>query len=339
MTLAVPAGSVLAERARGAGVEVIDAVRFDRGFRPARGFADARMLRRLVGQRRFDVVHTHGSQDSWATAAALLGLKPRPLVVRTRHNLFPIRDHIFNRWLYGRATDAVICISRAIQDQCAAKPYFPPERLFLVHSAVDAGPLTDAQGTPLREELGLGESLLIGVTGRLRPEKGHRFLIEAFARVGPTLPEARLLVVGDGSLAGELKALAEKLGLGERVVFTGFRRDIPRVLAALDLFVLPSISEGLGTAVLEAAAAGVPVIASDVGGVPDILGRQERGRLVPPGDAAALAEAILQWAADRAGARRRAEAAAAFVREHFSERALVEGTEAVYRRLLKVSLG
>ncbi|MCX7011754.1 MAG: glycosyltransferase family 4 protein [Candidatus Sumerlaeota bacterium] len=335
VALAVPRGSVLAERARAAGIGVFDDVRFARGLRLRSLIHDIRALRALAAERRFDIVHTHGSQDSWAAALALRTMTPRPIVLRTKHNIFPIRDHGFNRWLYGRATDGIVCISRAILEYCAAKPYLRRENLALIHSAVDFERYGATQDRSLRQELGVGDRFVAGIVGRLREEKGHRYLFDALPEVVRQAPDFTLLVVGSGSLEDEFRKQVQALGVERHVVFAGFREDVPRVLAALDLFVAPSISEGLGTAILEAAAAGLPIVATNVGGIPDTVRDGETGLLVPPADPAALAQALLRMYRDRPLAQRLGAAAAAHVRAEFSESTLVDKNDALYRQWLK----
>ncbi|MBI3736332.1 glycosyltransferase family 4 protein, partial [Candidatus Sumerlaeota bacterium] len=169
-----------------------------------------------------------------------------------------------------------------------------------------------------------------GITGRLRDEKGHKYLFDALPRIIEAAPDFVLLVVGAGSLEDELKAQVARLGAAEHVIFTGFRTDIPKFLAAFDLFVMPSISEGLGTAIIEAAMAGLPIVATQVGGIPDIIESGESGLLVPPADPAALAEAMVRMYREREFAARCGRAALDHARGNFSEQTLVEKTERVY---------
>ncbi len=332
VTIAAPPGSILLERARSDGLGIFDGAQFISGFRPLAILRDIRTLRSLITKEGFHIVHTHGSQDSWATAFVLIGLRPRPLFIRTKHNIFPIRDHIANRWLYGKAIDKIVCISNAILTYCAAKPYIRQENLALIHSAVNAEYYGSGDGEKVRSELGITGRFVTGITGRLREEKGHRTLFQAIARIKDAAKDLILVVSGTGSMYGELTAYARNLGISDRVFFTGFRADIPDVLASFDLFVMPSISEGLGTAVLEAAAAGLPIIASNVGGIPDIIKDGERGILVAPGDADALAKAILFLYKNRPIAQTYAGVVRQYVRENFSENTLAEKTEALYRK-------
>jgi glycosyltransferase involved in cell wall biosynthesis len=335
VTLAVPEGSALAERAQGIGVRIFTKAQFPRGFRPTKIARDVRALRALLREGRFDIIHMHGSQDSWTMIFTLAGYRPRPVVLRTKHNMFPIRDHFLNRRLYGRWTDGIVCLSGAIVDYCETKPYLRPENIALIHSAVDPDRFSLERDRSLLEEFGIRDRFVAGVTGRLREEKGHRHLIAAMPAIVKAIPEFTLLVVGSGSLEHELRQQAAALGMREHVVFTGFRKDIARILAAIDVFVMPSLSEGLGTAILEAGAAGLPIVATRVGGIPDIVEDGETGLLVPAGEPGALAEAVIRMARDPDLAARCGAAAAEHVRAKFSEERLVERTEALYEMWLE----
>jgi len=339
VVIAAPRGSKLVRRAKNEGIRTFEEVQFARGFRPHRMGRDIIGLRGLFRREGFDIIHTHGSQDSWSTSFALIGIRPRPFVIRTKHNMFPIRDHLFNRWLYSRATDRIVCISRAIRDYCGEKPYLRSKNTALIPSAVNPARFREGKGEKIRGELGLKECYVSGITGRLRPEKGHVFLFDAFSRIAEQVPDMVLLVVGTGSLDGELREKAHSLGLEKRILFTGFRRDIPDILAGLDLFIMPSVSEGLGTAILEAGASGLPIIASRVGGIPDIVEQGETGLLVPPGDPALLAEAVLSLYHDRDLAGRLGNAARLRVESRFSEKMLGEKTESLYRECMELSKG
>lgn len=176
-------------------------------------------------------------------------------------------------------------------------PEVPPERVEVLHNGVDTAALDPARCARRREvrrELGVSEAgLLVTAVGRLAAVKNYPLLLRAFAQALRVLPEATLAVVGEGGELGSLKALSEGLNIGDRVRFTGFRKDIPEVLHASDLFVHTSLMEGLPNAVLEAMAMGRPVVATDVGGVPELVAHGETGLLTPSGDEAALTKALL----------------------------------------------
>lgn len=331
--IAAPGDSELTRRARAAGVEVDGDFEFRRGFRPRATLRDLRRMRRLLAPQPFDILHTHGSQDSWIVALA--DFSRHVPVVRTKHNIFPIRDHMANRWLYGRVFDRIIGISDAIVQQCAAKPYIR-RRPALVHSAVDVDRYAqpDAAGVEAWRAQWAARRPVVLTVGRLRSEKGHAFLFESIAQLRGDFPRLLLVVAGDGSLRNELEARVRSLGAADHVQFVGFRADVPELLAAADLFVLPSLSEGLGTAAIEAAAAGRPIVASRVGGIPDVIQEGVTGRLVEPGDSESLARAMAEVLADHSLAERLGRAARQFALEHFPVVKLVGQTEAVYLELL-----
>jgi glycosyltransferase involved in cell wall biosynthesis len=333
--IAAPADSELVRRAQALGLATDGSIAFERGFRPFSLVRDIRRMRKLLARKRFDVIHTHGSQDSWVVAFA--NLPKRLPVVRTKHNIFPISDNFANRWLYRRAFDRIVCISEAIVEQCSAKPYIGRDRLALIHSAVDlqrfAQPDMDA-AQAMREQWKAHQPI-VAIVGRLREEKGHRFLFEAVARLRHRFPALLLIVAGDGSLRQELEQLAATLDIADQVQFLGFRTDVPEILAAADLFVMPSLSEGLGTAAIEASAAGCPIIASRVGGITDVICDGETGRLAEPGDIAGLARAITDFVSDPALAKRMAQAARRCALEHFTVEALVEKNLALYSKVLE----
>jgi glycosyltransferase involved in cell wall biosynthesis len=185
----------------------------------------------------------------------------------------------------------------------------------------------------LRTEYGLcAEALLVGVVARLEPEKGHRFLIDAMPAVLERAPHAWLAVIGEGSLADELEAQVASLPAParDRVVFTGRREDVSAVTADLDVAVLPSLREAQGISILEAMARAKPVVASAVGGIPEVITDGVDGLLVPPGDSAALAEALARLAADPALRRRLGDAGRRTVAERYSIGAMVRRIEEIY---------
>ena len=170
--------------------------------------------------------------------------------------------------------------------------------------------------------------------GRLVEEKGHRFLLRAFAALREKCPRNRLLLAGSGNQMGQLQKLARELGVRDKINFLGERRDIPRVLAALDIFVLPSLTEALPISLLEAMAAGRPTIASRVGGIPEIVREGVNGLLVPPADPPGLADAIEALIGDRGRARRIGEAGQRTVEKNFTADQMAYATGAVYHELI-----
>ena len=183
----------------------------------------------------------------------------------------------------------------------------------------------------LREEYGLSpDSQIVGCVARLEAEKGHRTLLEAWPAVLARVPEARLLVVGEGSLRDDLERQAAQLGIADRVVFAGRRDDIPAVTAALDVAVLPSYREAQGLVVLEAMALSRPIVASNVGGIPEMIEDGVSGLLVPPHDPAALADAIARLLLDHPLADTLARNGHDVVHERFSAELMVRTVEDIY---------
>jgi len=345
--LASPPGSELGRRCREAGIEVFDGCAFSRGFRPWRWFGELARLGRYLAASGPDVVHLHGSQDTWLGVLALRLRRVRtragrrPLVLRTKHNLYPFRRDPANRWLLARAVDHHVLVAEAL------RPLFrglaPDARLSIIPSALPPAFAGDGEGgdrSKLRRELGLaGDALVVGSSARLEPDKGHADLLRAFARVADGFAGAHLVLAGDGAEEGRLAALAGELGLAERVHLLGFRRDIVDVTAAYDVAVLASLSEASSAALKEALALGVPAIASDVGGAREIVADGETGLVVPPGDVEALAGALRALLADPARRAAFGAAGRGRVRDRFSEEKLVASTEALYERLLAVGEG
>ena len=287
-------------------------------------------LRRLMRERAVSVVHTHSSVDSWLAGAAAksLGL---PLV-RTRHVSIPIGRR---RALVYRLADRIITSGESVRSIVIASG-IAPERVVSISAGVDGERFhAGVSGNPVRDELGLGRAPVVGLVANIRGSKGHNIFLEAARAVVASEPAARLLIVGDGVGFEEVSRRVRDMGLDAHVRLTGFRRDIPEVMAALDVLVLPSIrSEAIPQVIPQALAVGTPVVASTVGGSPELIRDGENGRLVPPGDAKALADAVLALLGDPERARAMARAGQALIRERYSIDATMTRTSAVYRELL-----
>jgi glycosyltransferase involved in cell wall biosynthesis len=255
-------------------------------------------LRRLVRARRFQLVHTHSPVPAVA-ARLLLGPRP-PALVHTEHNVwrrYHRATYLANALSYSRNA-AVIAVSQAVARSVKAPRILPRLRLPPVETvlhgidgaAAPNGPAARAHGRSL---LGLHDAdPVLGTVGNFTPKKDHAGLFDAFARVLARFPAARLVLVGSGPLERELRQRVHRDGLDGHVTFTGIRDDVAQLLPAFDVFVLSSRHEGLSLALLEAMAAGVPCVATRVGGVPEALGDGRAGVLVPFGDSSALAEEL-----------------------------------------------
>ncbi len=303
------------------------ALHFRHGLTPWHDAQDVSRWLRLVRREGIDLLHCHRGKDHWlGIAVARLGRRP---LVRTRHVVMPVRRHPFNRWLYLRATDAVICVSRAVQAGFGPwQPHLPLSRVIL--SAVDPErfdprrrsdawrrqhvsptlPQPPAQGA---------EPVWFGLVGRYHAIKGHDVFLEAAAQVARDHPTAHFMIAGQGSRGRKkaMQARAAELGIGDRVWTARNLPNLPKVLASMDVGVIASLgSEGSSRIALEMMASGLPLVASAVGGIPELTEPSGAARLATPGDAGALAAAMAAWLTDPEARGRAGQAA----REHMLRR-------------------
>lgn len=298
-----------------------------------RGFWDLGLVARLqraVREFRPDVVH-----GSLFLANLMAALDPRvggkPALVLSQRCSYedtlnpPLRR--LARWSHRRADRVIVNSQAAWREEIAAG--FPPDRMVVVPNGVRC---EGVRGD--RANLGLPEGPLVVAVGTLDPVKGHRYLIEAWPRVRRDVPDAHLVLVGDGPLRDDLPRLAAALGVGGSVRFAGFHSPASPFVAACDVFVLPSVTEGMPNALLEAMCLGRAVVATRVGGVPELVDGGETGLLTPPRDSASLAAALGLLLVD--GPRRAAlgGAAAARARALFTIEAMTAATVAVYDQVL-----
>ena len=278
-------------------------------------------LARLVRQLRADIVHTHDDRANiyGAPAARLAGV---PVVLHTRHHqgsqLTPRQ-----RWLIravSLADSRFVCISHD-SARWAARQGIPRGKLRVVHNGIDTDRFAFTGPDPA------GYAVFVG---RLVPEKDISTLLQAVALVACTLPDFRLLIAGDGPERGSLQQRTEQLGLGERVAFLGNVREVPALLARARLFVLSSLTEGISLTLLEAMARGLPVVATCVGGNPEVVADGQTGLLVPARDPLAMADRIRQLWLDPSHAAALGLAGRMRVLEYFDIRQMVARYEQLY---------
>lgn len=284
-TLVSPPGSPLAERALSAGHQVIDLQ-----MRGEWDLWSAARLGGIVRENQPDLIHFHDAKSlgvaAWIPASAL------PTTICSRRVDFAIGRNPFSSRKYRRCS-RIIAVSEGVRRVCLDAG-LQPEKIEVVHDGVDLDRFARAQDrNSARRAFSLpADEVLIGVVAALVDHKGHRYLIEAMPAILREHPNVRLVLAGEGPLRISLDALAARLGIGNRVIFLGTVADVPQLLASLDLFVLPSHMEGLCQALIEAMAAGVPVVATTAGGIPDLVQDQVSGLLVPPRSPASLASAV-----------------------------------------------
>ncbi|WP_288126597.1 glycosyltransferase [Thiomonas sp.] len=307
-----------------------------------RGKLDVSLVLRLASwlrRNRAAIVHTHlFTADTYGRLAAkLAGV---PVVFSTVHNIVNPWKGGFRKGidrLFARLSTRVIGCSEEVTQALATRDGIPAERLMAIPNGIDLRKFAQVSGEGVRAEFGLpADRPLLGVVGRLHPQKGHEDLFRALA----TMPQARAgevscLVVGTGELQDALHAMVRQMGLEPCVVFTGMRTDVPRLVAALDVFVMPSRWEGLPIALLEAMASAKPVICTRVGGIPDVVRDGDNGLLIDASDPAQLQQRIAQLL-DSPDERTRLGLRA---RDTVIERFDVTRTAAAYNNLHRQALG
>ena len=283
---------------------------------------------KLLKRERVDIVHAHSSRDAWLAGAAgkLLGIP----VFRTRHLLTPIGGP----FVYSRLTDYVLTVSEDVRRYLISTGV-PAEKIISVPTGIDLKRFDPARTdlVDMRARFGLArEAFVIGVIAVLRSRKGHRFLLQAVKQLLPEFPPLRLVIVGDGPQQQNIRNLIKELGLEQQVLMVGQQDDIPSILKALDAFVLPAQEEALGTALVEATAMGVPVIATRIGGIPEVLG--DAGLLFTVDDVAALVNHLRTLMRSPELAARLRRDGMARARALYDENLMVRRTEDLYLKAL-----
>jgi len=301
-------------------------------------------LYRLMRRERPQIVHTHQAKAGFAgrLAARLAGV---PIVLHTFHGhvfrgyFSPPKTRLFLliERLCARLSTRIVTISPRLRDEIAAFGVTTADRIVVIPLGFDLDPFASQPraGGHFRRSLGLPDGAkLIGAVGRLVPIKNIPLLLEAAALARRRDPAIHVVLVGDGELRAELATRVAALGLANAVTFAGWRRDLPSVYADLDAVVISSDNEGTPASLIEAMATGCPVVATRVGGVPDLVADGETGRLVPPGDPAALAAALLARFAEPERTDRMAALARRRALERYQARRLVADVDRLYRELL-----
>lgn len=330
-----------------AGLPVVD---YDvSSFRDIRAIGAQLRLARDIRRLGIHIVHTYGvSSNLFAIPAAKLAGARVVASIRDMGIYLSPRQRIAQRWICALA-DHILVNAAAIKEWLVADGY-DGDRITVIPNGVDLSrfPRPTRNGG-LHSDLGLtADAPLVAVIGRVSRLKGLEDFLTAAAIVAPRFPTARFLIIGEPSFTShgrkilvdqtytqELKLLTERLALKDRVIFTGFRPDVEQIVTELAVSVLPSLSEGLSNTLLESMAAGLPVVATRVGGTAEVVQDFENGLLVPPSDPAALAEAICRCLDRPEFAARLGQAARRRIAERYSMRTLVEDTSRVYEAVLE----
>jgi glycosyltransferase involved in cell wall biosynthesis len=272
-----------------------------RAIQPFKDISALSQLYQYIKKGRYDIVHTHSSK------AGLLG-RLAARMAGVKHIIHTPHGHIFygyygrglsfmfiilERWA-ARYTEKIITLTNAGKEEHIQYKIAPAHKFITIHSGLELGSLQPSDTkNDVAKEFNIDKSdKLIGTVARLVPIKGHEFLLKAAPLVLQHYPNTTFLLIGDGPLRKKLENLAQQLNFFDKIVFSGMREDIPRLLNAIDIFVLPSLNEGMGRVLIEAMALAKPIVATRVGGVPDVIEDGSSGLLVPSADPDALANAI-----------------------------------------------
>lgn len=291
-------------------------------------------LSRLVKQLRPEILHAHDPHGVAMAAMALSmsTLPAKPPLVASRRVDFRMRGNTLSRWKY-RQVDCFICASDAIRQMLLADG-IEPSRAVTVHEGIDLDRVAAAPAVNLHEELWLPHHApIVGNVAALVPHKGHRHLIDAASLVLRQVPDTRFVIAGEGELRPNLERAIKDRRLEKHVLLAGFRPDVLSLHKAFDIFAMSSVTEGLGTSLLDAMAAGKPVVATTAGGIPEVVVDGETGFLVPPRDPHAMAEALVKLLKDSALRQQMGQAGRLRARRRFSAERMVQDTVRVYTRV------
>lgn len=315
-----------------------------RDIDPSSDMAAFWRLHRIFRRERFDIVHTHTAKAGalGRPAAHLAGV---PAIVHTPHG------HNFYGYFNPRASSVIAGVERFLTnftDRIVALTELEKSDYVKFGTARSGKVSVIYQGIEferfardwksareLKRSFGVGpDDPVVGMVGRLEPVKGSGLFIEAAAMISKTFPSARFIIAGEGSLRQSMEKSARELGLGDRVIFTGWIEDAREVMAVMDVMVMPSLNEAVGMALIEAQAQGVPVVATKVGGIPEVVVNNKTGILVQPSDAGGTAGAVCGLLADKARRADMGEAGKIWVYDRFSSEVMADKTSSLYMEIL-----
>lgn len=291
-------------------------------------------FRRILMEEEIDIVNPHHFSPLLYSMLATRFSRVR--LVYTEHSRWQLEQlprvkKIVN-WVMLQRADAVVAISDQIMEYYTRRLWLPKNRVHLVNNGIEISAFQRPGQGHLRQKLGItGNAKVIGAVANIRPEKNHRLLVAAFSALLKRGLDLFLVIVGHDYLEGEIQSFARRLGVGERALFLGKREDVPGLLSIFDVFCLPSIYEGLPLTVLEAMAAGIPVVGADVLGINEVVRHNENGLLFPSNEQEKLEECLHLLLEDDALRRRLSLAGRDSVKERYSIEKMIENYEHLFR--------
>jgi len=296
-------------------------------------------LHRLMKKKRIHIVRTHRYRSNLygRLAAFLTGVPAMIASVHDNYRTDKRPERRIMNSILSKITDKIVAVSEDIKKDIMRYDKIDPSKIVVIPNGIDLERFNPEDNfADIRREFSLEVSdTVIGFVGRIVPAKGLEYLIHAFSYIKEEFKNSKLLIVGGGSLVEELKERAKKNKIFDSTIFTGKRRDIPEILSCIDIFVMPSIAEGLPNALLEAMAMGKPLVTAEVGGIPEVIQNGSNGLLVPPRDIEALATAIKKLITNVRLAAQMGHAARDLVLDKFSMRAITQKWQTLYLSILK----
>ena len=290
-------------------------------------------LSHLLKRYRIEIIHSN-SRTTQVLASVLAKYKDFRHVT-TCHGFFKRR---ITRRIFGTWGKSVIAVSRPVKEHLIRDFGVREQDITLIYNGIEAARFENKDQNfrnEMKKTLGLADCPVVGIVGRLSDVKGHRYLIEAMQKVLQKIPQARLLIVGEGKMKKKLVALSRHKAIEKSILFIPSVKETRDVLSIMDVFVMPSLKEGLGLALMEAMAAGLAVIGSDVGGIKDLIRHDVNGLLVRPADISGLASDISALLEDTEKRRSLGQEARIFIEQSFTQEKMISETEALYAKCLE----
>ncbi len=337
-------GGALIDKVKEAGLGFYAIKHFKQPISPFHDYLALWELIHLMRQKRYDIVHTHNSKAGFIGRLAAK-ISKVPIIIHTIHGFafheyeMPPRRILFIllEKFAARYSDKLITVSEPLREWGLKLNIGKPSQYVTIYDGIEAEKFKINIDIDAKKK-GLGISpkeKVIGVVAKLWEGKGHEAILEAAHEVIKEIPDVKFLFVGEGYLRNKLEKQVRKMGLSDQVIFTGFRSDIPEITATFDIALLVSLFEGMGRVLLEAMISGKPVVATKVGGIVDVVKDGETGILVPPGDADALAKAIVTILKDEELAQRMGETGKRRIDERFIAKTMVKKITEVYEELIE----
>jgi len=336
--LACPEKSDLRQKAEDHGLNVLSNVRFNSGLNVS-DYRDYRYIKALIKKERFDIIHTHGSKDSWVGVLASKASGIDPLIVRTRHNIFPVSTHYLNRLLFKKWTDEIVVICKFLEKDFLGRGLANAGHISVIHSGlIDSASDSEVSAGQFRRDFKIDEDeIIIGMCANIVWYKGHRFFAEASGEITRKYPNTRFVILGDGikEIKDDVINRFKKNGTYDRLIMPGFYDKMPAFYKSCDILIHPALSEGCCNVILEAFSHGIPVVASNVGGIPDMVEDHITGILIPSEDHGSIIRGVFEILGNRKLKEDMVKSARKKFLDDFSVDKMVKLTEELYIKAIE----